>query len=50
MGNKESLTGVVHVVDMVLPSKKLLYKLAVPKKQIKSSKITLGGIKKNLII
>ena len=38
------LQEILHVMDMVLTSKELLLKLAVPKKQAKSLKTTLCGI------
>ena len=36
--------GIMNAMDMVLTSKELLLKLAVPKKQAKPLKTTLGGI------
>ena len=36
--------AIMHVIDMVLTSKKLFLKLAVPKKQAKSLKTTLCRI------
>ena len=40
----------MYVIDMVLNSKELFLKLAVPKKQAKSLKTTLCGIVKNVAL
>ena len=44
LGTMSLSLGMMHAMDMVLTSKYLFLKLAVPKKQAKSLKTTLWGI------